>query len=473
MFSTLEDILPEYPEITGVHPACVAIPVVQDEELKKLCDDVKQNGLLHEIVLSEDGLLVDGRHRLIACYEGQVEPRFTRCFGDPWKHVFSENILRRHWQVGQKAAYADAWLRDAEETAAKERQGTRTDIPATLPGSSFGDTRDRIGEMVGIGGRSVDKFRFVKEEAPEAAEAVACGEISLEAGYKEAQKRKRQKDAIPVENPKPADKPKPSDPMTDIVTASGKVSQIKLPAKVVFNTTNDSVDWANWTWNPVTGCEHGCNFCYAREIANSVRMADYYPNGFEPTFHEYRLDAPKNTKPKKSDDPRDGRVFVCSMADLFGKWVPDEWIEAVFAACLQSPKWEYLFLTKWPARYSQMPLINRAWYGASVIQQADVTRVENAMQKIQSDSVTLWISLEPMLGPIKFNTLAWCDLVVIGAQTSTNQPDGFVPAFAPEFDWIVDVVNQCRDAGVPYYLKENLGLTQPGMKLPKSQPRKP
>jgi len=61
--------------------------------------------------------------------------------------------------------------------------------------------------------------------------------------------------------------------------------------------------------------------------------------------------------------------------------------------------------------------------------------------------------------------------MVIGAQTSTNQPTGYVPEFAPKFDWIVDIVNQCRDAGVPYYIKPNAGLELPGMDLPKSLPR--
>ena len=51
------------------------------------------------------------------------------------------------------------------------------------------------------------------------------------------------------------------------------------------------------------------------------------------------------------------------------------------------------------------------------------------------------------------------------------QPGGVVPAFAPQFDWVVDVVNQCRAAGVPYYLKANLA-DNPGMSLPKSLPRR-
>jgi protein gp37 len=321
-------------------------------------------------------------------------------------------------------------------------------------------SRDKIGERVGVSGKSIDKVAVIKEYAPEKL----ADDSSLEQAFKEASLRKKQQQAKPIEMPVVQ-----SQQTTTIVTANGVKSEIALPKKVVFNQTNDSVDWASWTWNPITGCLHGCNFCYAREIANSERMRPYYPNGFEPTFHPYRLEAPKNTNVPKSDDERDGRVFVCSMADLFGKWVPDEWIRKVFDACIESPDWEYLFLTKWPARYSQMPLIPKAWYGASVIQQSDVNRVESAMQKIEGNPVK-WISLEPMQGPIKFNDLSWCNLVVIGSQTSTTQPEGFVPAFAPDFDWVFDVVNQCREYGVPYYLKANL-LTNPGMKLPKMGPR--
>jgi protein gp37 len=116
-----------------------------------------------------------------------------------------------------------------------------------------------------------------------------------------------------------------------------------------------------------------------------------------------------------------------------------------------------------------MPLLKKAWYGASVIKQSDVSRVESAMANFETECVK-WISLEPMLEPIVFSDLTWCNLVVIGSQTSTNQPDGYVAEFSPEFDWIVDVVNQCREASVPYYLKANLGMVRPGMNLPKGKP---
>lgn len=470
MQTPFEEILQHYPEIQGVHPACEAVPPISDEDYEALAKSIREEGLAQDIVLTKDNQLLDGRNRIRACFEQRVEARFKKTGVDPWVYSYSLNIARRHLDTKQKALYGLAW-KEHEQAEAKKRQAEQakrnqpqSQKPETLPALDKGDTRDKIGERVGVSGKSIDKVAVVAEYAPEKLH----DDSSLEDAYREANRRKREKQSTPAEKPLPV---VASQEMTTIITSNGVKSQIPLPKKVVFNRTNDSVDWASWTWNPISGCLHGCRFCYAREIANSERMRAYYPNKFEPTFHEYRLVAPANTSVPSSEDPRDGRVFVCSMADLFGKWVPSEWIEKVFSACLENPEWEYLFLTKWPARYAQMPLLEKAWYGSSVVQQSDVKRVEKAMKNFETDCVK-WISLEPMLEPIEFDDLSWCDLVVIGAQTSTNQPEGFVPAFSPEFDWIVDVVNQCRDAGVPYYLKANLVREAPGMNLPQGKPRK-
>ena len=161
------------------------------------------------------------------------------------------------------------------------------------------------------------------------------------------------------------------------------------------------------------------------------------------------------------------------MADLFGKWVPSKWIKDVFNACLAAPEWEYLFLTKWPKRYSMLADLPKAWFGASIIKQSDVDRVAKDMTAFPvHDGIVRWISLEPMLEPIIFDDISWCDLVVIGSQTGTKQPGvGYVEAFAPEFEWVADVVAQCREQGVPYYLKPNLA-SAPGMHLPQMEPRR-
>jgi protein gp37 len=268
----------------------------------------------------------------------------------------------------------------------------------------------------------------------------------------------------------PQPEPKPLAETVPVITVDGKIKKIPKPKETKFNKTNGNVEWASWTWNPITGCLHGCNFCYARAITHSGVTSSNYPFAFEPAFYEYRLDAPKNTKVPVSENPADGRVFVGSMADVFGKWVPDEWIQRIFNACMTNPEWEYLFLTKWPNRYKMLESLPKAWFGASVIQQSDVNRVEREMKAFQTSGVK-WISLEPMLEPITFSDLSWCDLVVIGAQTATNQPEGHVKEIAADFEWVWDVVRQCKEADVPYYLKPNL-LEDPGMVLPKSNPRR-
>lgn len=468
MIPDIHEVLKHYPEFDGIHPACEAVPLMGEEKFESLVQSISERGLLEPLHRWHDRSLIDGRHRLLACYEAQQEIRVIDVPDgvDAIEFVADKNFERNEFTTGQKAAYVFAmWEWEAEKAKERQLRKPADSVPEELP-EQKGDTRDRLGQKVGISGKSVDKFRKIVEFVPDVAEEVKSGKVSLENGFSLAKKKERELKLQPIDDSESA----LSVEMTTIVTARGVESEIPLPKKVVFNQTNDSVDWARWTWNPVTGCEHGCKFCYAREIAHMKRMEAYYPNQFEPTFHPYRLDAPKNTSIPDSDDERDGRVFVCSMADLFGKWVPEKWVKSVFDACLDSPEWQYLFLTKYPQRYAKLPLIPRAWYGSSVIQQSDVSRVEKQMQQFSESDVVRWISLEPMLEPITFKDLSWCNLVVIGSQTSTNQPDGNVPEFAPEFDWIVDVVNQCREFGVPYYLKANLGMERPGMNLPKGVP---
>jgi protein gp37 len=259
-------------------------------------------------------------------------------------------------------------------------------------------------------------------------------------------------------------------------THLGNDVSYRLPkSKATFNQTNEHVSWARWTWNPVTGCLHGCPYCYARDIAMQPSMAATYPIGFAPLFHHQRLGAPKNTPVPQAaqSDARWRRVFVCSMADLYGKWVPDEWIERVHASCIANPQWEYLLLTKFPRRYVGMKLPTTAWLGTSVDEQKRVRLAEEAFRNIGGVRVK-WLSLEPLLAPLEFSDLSMFDWIVIGSQTATKQPDGVVPAFAPPFEWVARIVAQAREAGCRVYLKPNLlgdcHPQSPGMSLPQEEP---
>lgn len=278
-------------------------------------------------------------------------------------------------------------------------------------------------------------------------------------------------DAILADIDKRTAPPRPEPVMLTLRTHKGEEVEYPQPrTAATFNASEGSgISWAAWSWNPVTGCLHGCEYCYARAIAN--RWTDAYPVGFTPLFHHERLDAPANTRipAAHADEEAWKRVFVCSMADLYGRWVPDEWIDQVHASMLATPDWQYILLTKFPARYVGLDMPPGAWVGTSVDEQKRVRIAEDAFRQIDGGAVK-WLSLEPLREPLEFTDLSVFDWVVIGAQTETRQPDGVVEAFAPPFEWVARLVAQAREAGCRVHLKPNLVNGRPGMTLPDEYP---
>lgn len=228
------------------------------------------------------------------------------------------------------------------------------------------------------------------------------------------------------------------------------------------------IDWCDSTWNPVTGCLHGCEYCYAKGIAkrfscggekwsdnetfvleNKLYPDDEsdksspYPYGFMPTFHKYRLDEYKNKKGRN--------IFVCSMADLFGDWVPDEWIQEVFEACHNAPQHNYLFLTKNPKRYLQtdLPLDDNLWYGTSICRKDDIAKC-----RYLPFGRKKFVSIEPILEDLELtdsSVINYVDWAIIGAETGRRR--GKV---IPDRKWIEDIVNECKENNTPVFMKSSL-----------------
>jgi protein gp37 len=103
-------------------------------------------------------------------------------------------------------------------------------------------------------------------------------------------------------------------------------------------------DMINATWNPVVGCLHWCSYCWARRLAETkLKNVERYRDGFKPKLVEKELNRRFHKK----------YVFAVDMGDLFGDWVPSEWILKVIEAIKNSPSSYFLFLTKNPKRYME------------------------------------------------------------------------------------------------------------------------
>lgn len=187
--------------------------------------------------------------------------------------------------------------------------------------------------------------------------------------------------------------------------------------KVKMNKTNQNVGWAQYTFNPVTGClgpdgdgKH-CPYCYAEKIAKR------FGQSFKPTFHPERLDAPQNTPAPKVGNTR---VFVCSMGELFGPWVPDEWICQILDVVHANPQWTFLFLTKFPLKLP-LPWPKNAWIGATIDRQERLQKTTDSFLALRKVGIKnkLFISCEPLLEHIilpgsLLDVLSW---IIIGAKS--------------------------------------------------------
>jgi DNA repair photolyase len=101
------------------------------------------------------------------------------------------------------------------------------------------------------------------------------------------------------------------------------------------------------TWNPITGCMYNCLYCWARNYAKrlaAMNVEPYRTHGFKPNFAEWRL---------KQKFPKGGFTFVSDMGEMWGEWVPREWILKVLNVLTVKPKTRFLFLTKNPRRYHE------------------------------------------------------------------------------------------------------------------------
>lgn len=274
------------------------------------------------------------------------------------------------------------------------------------------------------------------------------------------------------------------------------------------------IEWADATWNPVTGCtlvSEGCRNCYAARLA-ATRMkhhpsreglARINADGVAKFTGEVRFNEEWLTVPLHWRKPR--RVFVCAHGDLFHPDVPGEWIDRVFAVMALCPQHTFLVLTKRPERmrvylsendmparvadpgarlvkdgdeahdylrwHQTWPLPN-VWLGVSIEDQA--TADERIPYLLATPAARRFVSAEPLLGPVTLSTIDvsgdeeiaplgwdWLERFEDAATDKTPRLDWVIvggesgPGARPMHpDWARRLRDQCQAAGVAFFFKQ-------------------
>jgi len=235
-----------------------------------------------------------------------------------------------------------------------------------------------------------------------------------------------------------------------------------------MNANKTGIESFDWTINPVTGCKFGCLYspagCYAKRMARRLGKTPK-ARAFIPEYHPERLAV--------IDGIKTGDVFINDMGDLFGPWVPDEWIRAVVSrvnANKASVTWFYL--TKNPARYTGIHAAcysANSWLGTTLDMGFSSTgwsepeywqyvpSVEDRVDAIDElDYPRKWISLEPFDAKnYDFYTEALHDInvqwVVIGFNTSPGCKNTLAAVWKA-----MNLVHMLETFGIPVFVKDSI-----------------
>lgn len=207
-----------------------------------------------------------------------------------------------------------------------------------------------------------------------------------------------------------------------------------------------SIEWTDATWNPVTGCTKvspGCKNCYALRMAKRLHAMgqERYRNEFGVTLQYDLLGQPSRWR-----TPR--RIFVNSMSDLFHENVPFDYIRRVFDE-MHSAHWHvFQILTKRSERLRELAdeLVwpENVWMGVSVENSAYVYRIRDLLSVPAS---VRFLSIEPLIGPLKRYPLAGIDWVIVGGESGPR-----CRSINP--DWVRGIRDRCVSQKVPFFFKQ-------------------
>jgi protein gp37 len=273
---------------------------------------------------------------------------------------------------------------------------------------------------------------------------------------------------------------------------------------------DSKIEWTKHTFNPWRGCTKvsaGCANCYAETLSNRnpAVLGEWGPNGTRVVAAEAQWKLPMKWDREAKAKGEHQRVFCASLADVFERWdgpmvdaagrklwatgpdgedgtteptgtplTMDRVRFRLWRLINRTPHLDWLLLTKRPENIMRMgpgewcnphtaggphwPA--NVWLGTSVEHQA--AAVERIPHLLKVPAALRFLSLEPLLGPVDLTSaldtidepgdrlemrrrgIHWC---IVGGESGAD-------ARTCRVEWMRSLVEQCRAASVPCFMKQ-------------------
>jgi protein gp37 len=233
---------------------------------------------------------------------------------------------------------------------------------------------------------------------------------------------------------------------------------------------DSTIEWTHHTFNPWIGCAKVnplCTNCYAETMmATRYGRVKWGPNGTrERTTAQYwRQPIRWNHDAGHAGERR--RVFCASLADVFEDRAElSPWRSDLFSLVDGTTNLDWLLLTKRPENIGAMwthshgdsgvssTRREHVWLGTSVGTQETAGIAIPRLVESRSRVPVLFLSVEPLLGPIHRLPLDGIDWVIVGGESGTK-------ARPMDEEWVLDIKRQCDDARVPFFFKQWGGVNK-------------
>lgn len=198
------------------------------------------------------------------------------------------------------------------------------------------------------------------------------------------------------------------------------------------------IEWADFTWNPMVGCKHGCDYCYAERIN---RRFSLIPDWGIPRLFPDRLYDPSNIT-------RGSIIFVGSMTDMMGNWWKDAQIQSVIDSCKMFDNHLFVWLSKNPKRYFDFHWPPNCLLGFTVTNQH---HLHSTLKMLIKSDQRYFLNIEPVLSEFTYSssvlTESYFSMIIVGAMTGPK-------AKIPPINWIRSITRLHRDD--QFFWKENI-----------------